>query len=154
VKPIFLPLVFFGVIVSFAHPGATDPQGGHTDRKTSKYHFHHGKPAHEHPGGVCPFNPAPKAASAPPSGESAVPTGSAAATPTAPSAESSAIANSIEKHPLEWGAFGAGAIGLGWIWKQIEKSKRKRKAEAKAKLKQKLEENAARRSHEDNSASR
>ena len=31
-----------------AHPGKTDGQGGHYDRSTGEYHFHHGYPAHDH----------------------------------------------------------------------------------------------------------
>lgn len=48
---------------AFAHPGRTDSQGGHTDRATGEYHFHHGYPAHQHEDrdgdGVkeyCPYN--------------------------------------------------------------------------------------------------
>ena len=33
---------------AYAHPGRTDSQGGHTDRTTGEYHFHHGYPAHQH----------------------------------------------------------------------------------------------------------
>lgn len=39
----------------FAHPGRTDGSGGHTDRETGDYHYHHGYEAHYHTGGVCPF---------------------------------------------------------------------------------------------------
>lgn len=49
-------LIFFFVITSvllMAHSGGTDGQGGHHDRKNGGYHFHHGKKAHQHPGGVC-----------------------------------------------------------------------------------------------------
>jgi Protein of unknown function (DUF1524) len=38
-KTIFL-LIFFFPIVSFAHPGGLDEQGGHFDRKTNTYHCH------------------------------------------------------------------------------------------------------------------
>lgn len=31
-----------------AHPGGTDGSGGHTDRSTGEYHYHHGYPAHDH----------------------------------------------------------------------------------------------------------
>lgn len=48
---------------ALAHPGRTDSQGGHTDRDTGEYHFHHGYPAHQHEDrdgdGVkeyCPYN--------------------------------------------------------------------------------------------------
>lgn len=41
---------------SAAHPGRTDSNGGHTDHSTGEYHYHHGQPAHQHPGGVCPYD--------------------------------------------------------------------------------------------------
>lgn len=40
----------------FAHSGRTDSQGGHYDRSTGEYHFHHGYSAHQHPNGVCPYD--------------------------------------------------------------------------------------------------
>lgn len=33
---------------AYAHAGKTDWQGGHTDRETGDYHYHHGYPAHDH----------------------------------------------------------------------------------------------------------
>ena len=39
-----------------AHPGRTDSQGGHYDRSTGEYHFHHGYPAHQHVDGICPYD--------------------------------------------------------------------------------------------------
>ncbi len=41
--------------VAVAHPGRTDSNGGHYNRSTGEYHYHHGYPAHDHPGGVCPY---------------------------------------------------------------------------------------------------
>lgn len=38
-----------------AHPGRTDSSGGHYNRSTGKYHYHHGYPEHQHPNGVCPY---------------------------------------------------------------------------------------------------
>lgn len=38
-----------------AHPGRTDANGGHHVTATGEYHYHHGYPAHQHPGGVCPY---------------------------------------------------------------------------------------------------
>lgn len=40
---------------SWAHSGRTDSRGGHYDRSTGEYHYHHGYPAHQHPNGVCPY---------------------------------------------------------------------------------------------------
>ena len=47
-------MLISGISVS-AHPGRTDSQGGHYDRDTGKYHYHHGYPAHQHPNGICPY---------------------------------------------------------------------------------------------------
>ena len=41
---------------AFAHPGRTDSKGGHTDRSTGEYHYHHGYSAHQHPNGECPYD--------------------------------------------------------------------------------------------------
>lgn len=47
---------------AFAHPGSTDNDGGHFDRTTGEYHYHHGYPAHSHydknGDGIvdCPYN--------------------------------------------------------------------------------------------------
>lgn len=41
--------------IAMAHGGGTDGKGGHTDHSTGEYHYHHGKPAHQHPNGVCPY---------------------------------------------------------------------------------------------------
>lgn len=40
----------------FAHGGDTDSKGGHYDRSTGLYHYHHGYSAHQHPNGVCPYD--------------------------------------------------------------------------------------------------
>lgn len=44
---LFLALFCLPVTV-YAHPGDTDGMGGHTDRDTGEYHYHHGYPAHDH----------------------------------------------------------------------------------------------------------
>lgn len=43
-------------VTAFAHSGKTDASGGHTDRSTGEYHYHHGYSAHQHTNGVCPYN--------------------------------------------------------------------------------------------------
>lgn len=57
-------LLFFTIIVlctvllplsAIAHSGRTDSDGGHYDSSTGEYHYHHGYSAHQHPGGVCPY---------------------------------------------------------------------------------------------------
>ena len=54
---IFLAIIFvFSFsLTSTAHPGSTDSYGGHYDRSTGGYHYHHGYPAHSHSNG-CPYN--------------------------------------------------------------------------------------------------
>lgn len=53
---LFLLLCIFLVMpTASAHSGFTDGKGGHYDRSTGKYHYHHGYSAHQHPGGVCPY---------------------------------------------------------------------------------------------------
>lgn len=42
--------------LAFAHGGRTDSDGGHYNQSTGEYHYHHGYPAHDHPGGVCPYD--------------------------------------------------------------------------------------------------
>lgn len=56
-KRIVLLFVLFISVVncSFAHSGRTDSNGGHYDRSTGEYHYHHGYSAHQHPNGVCPY---------------------------------------------------------------------------------------------------
>ena len=39
----------------FAHSGNTDSNGGHYNRQTGEYHFHHGEPEHQHSNGDCPY---------------------------------------------------------------------------------------------------
>lgn len=41
---------------AYAHPGATDANGGHYDHSTGEYHYHHGYPAHQHTDGKCPYD--------------------------------------------------------------------------------------------------
>lgn len=43
----FLLLPIF-VLTASAHAGRTDSNGGHYDRSTGEYHYHHGYPAHDH----------------------------------------------------------------------------------------------------------
>ena len=53
---IFLFVLMVVFINVYAHPGNTDSQGGHYNRSTGEYHYHHGEPAHQHPNGVCPYD--------------------------------------------------------------------------------------------------
>jgi hypothetical protein len=36
------------LLVAYAHPGRTDGSGGHYNRSTGEYHYHHGYSAHDH----------------------------------------------------------------------------------------------------------
>lgn len=44
------------ISVSFAHPGRTDSNGGHYNRSTGEYHYHHGYPEHQHVNNTCPYD--------------------------------------------------------------------------------------------------
>lgn len=43
-------------IICFSHSGRTDANGGHYNRSTGEYHYHHGMAAHDHPNGICPYS--------------------------------------------------------------------------------------------------
>lgn len=49
-------LLLLLTVPAYAHPGKTDANGGHHNRSTGEYHYHHGHPEHQHPGGVCPYD--------------------------------------------------------------------------------------------------
>ena len=53
---LFFLCLIMCVVVSFAHPGGTDSNGGHYNRSTGEYHYHHGYPAHQHTDGLCPYD--------------------------------------------------------------------------------------------------
>lgn len=52
----FLVVLVLMAAPAIAHPGGTDGKGGHTDRSTGVYHYHHGYEAHQHEDGVCPYD--------------------------------------------------------------------------------------------------
>lgn len=52
-----LSIMLLSLIVPvFAHPGSLDANGGHYNKKTGEYHYHHGYPAHQHTNGKCPYD--------------------------------------------------------------------------------------------------
>lgn len=55
---IILTLFFLALLSLYgmAHGGGTDEDGGHVDKSTGEYHYHHGYPAHQHPDGECPYD--------------------------------------------------------------------------------------------------
>lgn len=48
-------ILFCCISVVYGHSGRTDSSGGHYDKSTGEYHYHHGYSAHEHPNGFCPY---------------------------------------------------------------------------------------------------
>lgn len=54
--PSLLITILLLQVVALAHPGNTDASGGHYNRSTGEYHFHHGYPAHQHINDECPYN--------------------------------------------------------------------------------------------------
>lgn len=48
-------LLLLLTLPAYAHPGSLDANGGHYNHSTGEYHYHHGYPEHQHPGGVCPY---------------------------------------------------------------------------------------------------
>lgn len=51
-----LVLICIIAVSVFAHSGNTDSNGGHYNRTTGKYHYHHGERAHQHKDGKCPYD--------------------------------------------------------------------------------------------------
>ena len=52
-----LSILLISLTISvFAHPGSLDENGGHYDRSTGEYHYHHGYSAHQHTNGQCPYD--------------------------------------------------------------------------------------------------
>lgn len=45
---IVLLFAFAILLPVYAHPGRTDSNGGHVDKSTGEYHYHHSYPAHQH----------------------------------------------------------------------------------------------------------
>ncbi len=50
-----LLILILSAVTVFAHQGRTDSSGGHYNRDTGEYHYHHGYSEHEHINGVCPY---------------------------------------------------------------------------------------------------
>lgn len=51
-----ISVIIFSICFSaFAHSGRTDSNGGHYNRSTGEYHYHHGYSAHQHTNGDCPY---------------------------------------------------------------------------------------------------
>lgn len=51
---VLLSVTLLTVFVT-AHPGRTDSNGGHYNRTTGEYHYHHGFPSHQHNNDICPY---------------------------------------------------------------------------------------------------
>ena len=78
---LFLLLLTLLCIPAAAHSGGTDENGGHINHSTGEYHYHHGYPAHQHDGGVCPYSFANKSGSTSGSSGGSKRSGSAAKAP-------------------------------------------------------------------------
>ena len=117
-----------------AHPGRTDSSGGHWNRSTGKYHYHHGYPAHQHPNGVCPYDYDDKTGED--SGSSVVapvtPAPTAAPTPTATPEPTETLSDKV----LEWvlliiilyffpGAFIVGMVEAFIDWLKNRRSRKR-----------------------------
>ena len=48
--------LLFSLSTSFSHSGGTDASGGHYNRATGEYHYHHGERPHQHENGKCPYD--------------------------------------------------------------------------------------------------
>ena len=48
--------LLFSLTTSFSHSGGTDAKGGHYNRTTGEYHYHHGEGPHQHEDGKCPYD--------------------------------------------------------------------------------------------------
>lgn len=83
---------------ALAHSGRTDSHGGHYDRSTGEYHFHHGYKAHQHPNGVCPY-----------ASPTVKPTAAATSKPAKQSAKRS---DDVPVAPIVLGAIGASIFGV------------------------------------------
>ena len=53
---VFIAALLLCVVTAFAHSGGTDRNGGHYNRTTGEYHYHHGYPEHQHTNGICPYD--------------------------------------------------------------------------------------------------
>lgn len=80
-----------------AHPGDTDSNGGHYNRSTGEYHYHHGYPEHQHTNGICPYDYDDK------TGQNSGPSGNSGNVRPSPVPPSGASPKSgPEIHPLFW----------------------------------------------------
>ena len=53
---VLVSVLFVFMSVAYAHSGRTDSSGGHYNRQTGTYHYHHGYSAHDHENGICPYD--------------------------------------------------------------------------------------------------
>ena len=58
---ILVPVLLCSAALS--HSGRTDSKGGHWNRSTGEYHYHHGYGPHQHTNGICPYDYKDKTAS-------------------------------------------------------------------------------------------
>lgn len=97
-------------VPALAHPGRTDGKGGHYDRSTGEYHYHHGYPAHQHTNGVCPYDFKDK------TGESSGTSGSSSTSGKAAKQKTAPRDNSVALSVLLGAGGGIAVRGAGALW--------------------------------------
>jgi hypothetical protein len=124
-------------VAASAHSGGTDANGGHWNHKTGEYHYHHGYSAHQHPGGVCPYDTSTSSSNQ--SSSSSKSSSSSNSTSKSPSS-SSTSSSSVAKQTNEFSS---------WLEEYLAKQEReaatkqaKADAEAAAKAKEEAEKAA------------
>ena len=114
---IFSLCILFVLVLPFslsAHSGGTDEHGGHYDKETGKYHYHHGYPAHQHVGEKCPYD-----------------NGTAANTPSGVQEEPSKTTTVKEKDKSLFEEFiiaGASGAIIAWIYSRIKRKRTPKQA--------------------------
>lgn len=120
-----LLLLFFGsalalILISFAHPGGTDANGGHRDSSTGEYHYHHGYPAHQHTNGICPYKSDDKTGSVSGTSGTSKTNATSGTTRSSPSAAEpvapSAAPSPAEPPYLEYGASAVGGAAISGLF--------------------------------------
>lgn len=55
-KYFLIIIAFLLTTITIGHSGRTDSKGGHHNRISGGYHYHHGMHAHQHPNGICEYS--------------------------------------------------------------------------------------------------
>ena len=95
---IFCITFSLGCLPVYAHPGNTDSSGGHWNRTTGEYHYHHGQPEHQHTDGFCEYDyatPTPSTGKSSTAGNSSSSKNTTVATPTPSPEESISVERTV-----------------------------------------------------------